>query len=778
MTSTMASAHHGGVRRFSREASTATGLIVAFIVLTATTQTRSASSYGIYYLAVASVMILGIAVAIGRVKTNNTDERPAWQLLAPSLAVSAAGYIDLGIRCLTKSATPLSPDQASVTLAGIGVLGIAIALFRLPGAGLKVTSKLTAIVDSLIFLTSLLIPAWLYLLGRGDLLKGTTFGRATFIVSPLLLVAGYLTVTLQMVNNWQRRNKTLPALLAVILLTFIASDSAASFAELHRWTSMPLYAFGGYLAFFLGVVLVERLAPVVTAAQVSTRSTRSALQFALPYALAIPSLAIGMIALTKTGRGHPSLIAMILFLLSAFVVRQVLVISENKRLQTTLAERDAQLLRSAFEDPLTGLGNRLVLDASVDASLRVAADEAAGVMMLDLDRFKIVNDTLGHPTGDQLLRIVAERLRSSVRPADTVVRIGGDEFAVVLGTVSDIVEVATIAQRLVDVIVQPISIGGNEVLVGTSIGISLCSERSRNRGELIREADIALYAAKRAGGNSFRFYESSLGDGFVGRLDIEAELAQALRSDQLFVTYQPVIDLRSGRPSGAESLIRWRHPERGVLDAAAFIDVAEESGLIVPIGRWALEESLRTAQSFRQRLHAGESFSIALNISARQLMSHDLTETFRSTMRASGIDPSAVQVELPESQLIASQELLGTILDLGVKLTMDNFGTGYSSLSYLRKLPIACLKIGRAFVARLGPGMSETLIVSAVLDLAHALGLTVIAEGIETVDQLEQLRTLGCDYGQGRLWSPPLDADAFESWWTTAWVGSAESRLG
>jgi diguanylate cyclase (GGDEF)-like protein/PAS domain S-box-containing protein len=426
---------------------------------------------------------------------------------------------------------------------------------------------------------------------------------------------------------------------------------------------------------------------------------------------------------------------------------------------------DEEIRRRGLHDPLTELPNRaLVLERLAQAAgrARVADDDGRiALLFCDLDHFKDVNDGLGHRAGDAVLREVADRLRAAVRPGDTVGRFGGDEFVVLCEHVEDDAMARSIAQRLAGAFGRPFRAGGEDHVLGVSIGIALM-DGGEDPEDLLRYADAAMYRAKEAGRSRIELFDTGMRDWAVGRLQTEAGLRRALEADEIEVHYQPVVDLRDGAIAAVEALVRWRHPERGLLAPGEFIGVAEESGLIVPLGRRVLE--VACAQSAAWAAARGSQrppLPVHVNLSPRQLPDQTLVETVEATLAATGAVPAALALEITESMLIDRGPdrvaLLERLRDLGVALVLDDFGTGWSSLSRLAQLPIGGLKVDRSFVADIaGRGAP---IVDAIVRLARAFALPVVAEGVETVDQLEVLRGLGCELVQGYLFARPLPAD-------------------
>jgi diguanylate cyclase (GGDEF)-like protein/PAS domain S-box-containing protein len=421
----------------------------------------------------------------------------------------------------------------------------------------------------------------------------------------------------------------------------------------------------------------------------------------------------------------------------------------------------------AQHDVLTGLPNRSLLQDRLGQAVAYAtrSGNPVWVMMIDLDRFKFVNDSMGHKAGDVLLVTVAARLRSSLRDTDTVARLSGDEFVVILSEhAGEEPLTRDIVQRVMDAVASPVMLGTKEFFVTCSIGVAVYPSEGTTADNLIEHADIAMYRAKKVGRNNFQFYTPAMNEESLERVRIESALRNALERDEFVLYYQPQVDLASGEIVGMEALIRWKHPELGMVPPVRFVGVAEETGLIVPIGAWVM----RTAAAQNKAWHdAGlGKLRVAVNLSARQFGDPDLIGGIETVLADTGLEPGCLELELTESlfmsEVTPAVDLLHRMKALGVNLSIDDFGTGYSSLSYLSRFPIDVLKIDRSFVADITDDANDAAIVSSIIALAHNLKLSVIAEGVETVEQLDYLRSQGCDEMQGYYFSRPVPADEFE----------------
>ncbi|MEP6624933.1 MAG: EAL domain-containing protein, partial [Acidimicrobiia bacterium] len=438
--------------------------------------------------------------------------------------------------------------------------------------------------------------------------------------------------------------------------------------------------------------------------------------------------------------------------------------------QAASAVRNARLLdqirHQALHDTLTGLPNRALVLDRVDNMLARARrrDEPASLLFLDLDGFKGVNDSLGHETGDRLLQAVAARLMLAVRDGDTVGRLGGDEFVVLVEAASDGDDAETVASRILTDLREPFELTDSHhpLVVTTSIGIA-CGDRL-NASELLRDADVALYRAKEAGRDRAVSFAPEMHTAIRDQARLHADLRRALERDEFFLVYQPIFDLRSRTVTGAEALLRWRHPERGVVQPVGFIPTLEDTGLIVDVGRWVIFEACRQAAVLRSH---GHDLVISVNVSARQLESDRVVSDLRAALALHDIDPHRLVIEITETTLMrdpdATARRLAAIRDLGTRVAIDDFGTGYSSLAYIRQFPLDVLKIDRSFVSAMAGSDQADALVRALVQLGKSLGLETLAEGIEEVDQFDALQRQECDSGQGFLLARPLEPEALES---------------
>ena len=443
-------------------------------------------------------------------------------------------------------------------------------------------------------------------------------------------------------------------------------------------------------------------------------------------------------------------------------------VTSKRRAEIALHDREERSRHEALHDPLTRLPNRLLfldrLEMEVIHARQAPRDSHFAVLCLDLDRFKNINDSLGHSAGDRLLIEFSRRLSECIGPEDTLARLGGDEFAILLRRVHDASDAIRVADRVLNLLKQPFSLRGQDVYVPTSVGIAFGTLEHERPEDVLRDADTAMYRAKRRGKGRYELFDAGMHTEAVALLTLENDLRRAIERGEFQVYYQPVVALTTGLIIGFEALLRWNHPLRGIVLPGEFIGCAEETGLIVPIGEWVLREACRQMQRWHEKFPIGVRLSISVNLSGKQF-SHP--SHIGSALRDSALAPSSLKLEITESVIMedpqAASKLLEQLQRQEVQSYVDDFGTGYSSLSYLHRFPMSALKIDRSFVTNIGPGGENAAIVQTIVTLAHNLGMSVIAEGVETAAQLDLLRQMGCEYGQGFYFSRAVAAPIAEA---------------
>ena len=669
----------------------------------------------------------------GRQHAGTADEdrlRPAAKLYLALLGVAA--FVALGV-ALAGASTP-GRDQAALALvlAGAMVLG---GLRPLPfTAGTKLALD-----------TSVLVAAVLL-----------------FEPAVAMLIAGSGKMAAQALRRQPRDQTLFNTALMVLLaaagsLLLAASDWDVGLLNVHNPEPVLVVVAVGVALWLLNALAVAAIVALQTRGFLPRVWLRAVVGGGPGDVLAhLVQVGLGVMA-AGLAHGHSRPLALLLIPAGAAYPSLAHHFRERRRAEAALAHQ-------ATHDPLTNLPNRVLFLDRLTKALEPAhrSGGQVGVLFLDLDRFKFVNDSLGHDAGDALLVALADRIRSRVRPGDTVARLGGDEFVVLLEELADRSVAGAVAERIAAVVAGPVALDGHEVTVSVSVGIALARAGHATPIEVLRNADAALRWAKDGGKACCVVYEPWMGERLRERVALEGELRQALARDELRVAYQPIVEVGTGRIEGVEALVRWRHPERGILLPGAFVSLAEETGLIGPIGAWVLEMACRQGRAWHDHFPAPPV--VGVNLSARQIQQPDLVESVERILRETGLEPSLLRLELTESAVMADPEgaaaTLRRLKGLGVQLALDDFGTGYSSLGSLRRFPIDLLKIDRSFVAGLGQDEADEAIVQAVVEMAPALGLRVVAEGVETPRQLEWLRNLGCELGQGYHFARPLPAEA------------------
>ena len=685
--------------------------------------------------------------------------RTAWLLVTFGTALWVVGDIVWDCYDIFAGGQPAVSAADACYLAGYPLIaaGLLVMLHRrTPGANRD------GLLDGLVLAAASTIVAWDFLIAPSTTRDLSLVQRVTLASYPLgdvLLLAGLAWIAFAPGRRGRATYFLFGALGCTLVLDVLFDTVQSGWLNTVVGNSYPL----AYALLALAVLQPDA-ADIVEPANSAPRTMHPArLVF-----LGIAVLASPTVALVEANRGRsaPGVLIGISMVISVLVVvRFALVVHAREAAEGTLAYQ-------ATHDQLTGLANRPILIERIDHALSLRAwRDGVALLYIDLDRFKPVNDAWGHRTGDGVLSTVARRLVTAIRPSDTVARIGGDEFVVLCEALEDAEDVVEIAERIVRAIEQPMEVDNRIVVVSASVGIARPTVDTTSES-LLREADAAMYRAKELGRNRWELFDGNLRSLVERRRSAEAALQQALGGNELRVLYQPLIHVVSGDIEGFEALLRWERPGFGLMAPDDFIPLAEETGLIIPIGAWVLDEACHQAARWRDAFPDRPAPSIAVNLSARQLDQPTLTTTVADALARSGLSPRSLVLELTESMIIRDDaQVLATLEEfkrLGARISIDDFGTGFSGLAYLRKFPFDILKIDQSFVRDLAPPESDTTIVSSIVALTHSLGRVVVAEGVEVPEQLASLRSMGCDIAQGYLIARPLTAEAATAMLETA----------
>jgi diguanylate cyclase len=684
--------------------------------------------------------------------------RSAWRLLGLAFCSYLGGDVAWGIYELVgQKPYPSAGDVLYLAFYPLMLAGV----LRFPGAKRSRGERIRLLLDLAVVAIGGAAVVIYVVLGPVALQGGSNVLQAAFSIAypvgDMVLLVGLATLLL---------GRPLPSsrlalrLLAVALVFYVTSDLVYGYITLHSTyqTGDPVDLLSMVALMLLAIAAAAQQAPDAAekAPPVEERQRPSR----VPYI----AVAVGFGLLLFSQR-HGSLFPGLTLTIAA-VLLATLVSVRQFLAQRDLINTQRQLSHQSLHDALTGLPNRmLALDRAQQMLARARRQQAPiAALFIDLDGFKHVNDTFGHAAGDELLRIVAERLLTVIRDADTAARLGGDEFVILLDGSTLDASPELVAERLLDVLRLPYNLGeelGRALSVTASIGIAVGINATPD--ELLRDADLALYAAKAAGRNHYTLFESSMQSASADKLTLEMDLADALTDEQLFLLYQPTFDLRSESVIGVEALIRWHHPTRGIVSPEEFIPIAESSGLIIPIGRWVLQQACRQAAIWHDR---GHQIGMSVNVSAHQLDEDEFIEDVRDALKDTALDPATLTLEITETALMrdttATAVRLELLKQLGVRIAIDDFGTGYSSLAYLRQFPADALKIDRSFIDGIATSEASAALIHTLVQLGKTLDIQTLAEGIEDQAQLETLQREHCDHGQGFLFSRPLDVDAVE----------------
>ena len=706
---------------------------------------------------VASVALVATGLkAAGRSRTS-------WFLLA----IAALSW-GLGQAVWTWYEVVLDQEVPYPGFADVGYLGavpfLLAGVLLFPSRSLRAVGRARAVADGLMTLFLVAFASYgtflgvVYKTSEGDVFERVL--AVTYPAADVVIVAVVLAVLARRVD---RLGGPLPVVAAGMVSLAVADSAFAYLTAKGTYGDDPVTDLGWPLGFALFAVAAVMPAEEEAALEDPRGASSSLFSVSLPYLPLIPGVAV-FINMSITGETMGPFLAVTSSAAALLLVaRQMLTMVENRELTrsleatvTELREREGQLEFQAFHDPLTQLANRALFRDRLDHALDQRREELVSVLFVDLDDFKTVNDSLGHDVGDRLLVAVGERLRACVRVGDTVARIGGDEFSILIEGDADGTEGTLIAQRVLSALAVPFSIAGRDLRVSASLG--LATGRYESGDGVLRDADLAMYAAKANGKARVELFEHAMRTSAVDRLELVADVQGALDAGELLVHLQPIVDLHTLEVQGHEALMRWQHPQRGLLRPDAFMALAEETGAIVAMGWWVLEQACEQAQSWK-------TGQICVNLSARQLLDPAAVTTVAAILNRTRIDPRRVVLEITESVFLDTEAIghrLHQLRALGVLLAIDDFGTGYSSLSYLTRLPVDIVKIDRSFVERLGGPPGDEVLVRAVVQLARSLGLRSVGEGVETPAQLERLQSFGCDAAQGYLFGRPEPEPVFE----------------
>ncbi|MCU1676785.1 MAG: putative signaling protein [Frankiales bacterium] len=707
----------------------------------------------------------GSALAIIMAATRGTGRtRVGWGLLGAAATLwSASQFISLAWLLTHPDLDPRLRIADNV-LAMAALLAIS-GFLALPRRRAKDTvSRILRLLDSLTVMTSGTIVLWLVLVQpilEHDFVGPTA--KQHLLVFVVFDVAT-LTSTLLLASRPPAGQRVASSYVATAALLFVCGD-----VHLMHGLVNATYAVGtfGDCGRILGIMMLAYGAHAwVRPSPAGDRAPSRWRGLLLPYALLPLAFIAGAVS---TVHGRPLTIVVVSIggiMIASILARQLITLADNMKLVSQMTGQEAELRHQAMHDALTGLANRRLFRERLEGAVAVAEqDDEVAVVFVDLDDFKVVNDTLGHAVGDELLRKMANRLQACIRTSDVASRLGGDEFAVLLSRGG--AEAAhSVAARLSHAMRQPMLVGGEPVFIQASVGIAVgTSELRLAPGELLEQADMAMYAAKDAGKARLAVFEPGMRERLVGRAAVKDDLHRALGRGQLLLHYQPIVDLQTGAVLGAEALLRWAHPQHGFIPPLTFIPMAEETGLINRIGRWALQTACREAATWP--VGDGVPMSIHVNFSGAQLLNPGVVDEVQSILAETGLAPHLLTIEMTESVLMNDNATVAAQLSglkaLGLRVAIDDFGTGYSGLSYLDRLPVDVLKVDKAFVDKLVAGGSRPALARAVVGLADMLGLDVVAEGIETTEQRTQLVGMGCRAGQGYYFSRPLPAESMRS---------------
>jgi diguanylate cyclase (GGDEF)-like protein len=705
-------------------------------------------------------LVAATSVAVGVRRWRPSPQWPCWLSIGALLLFLVSGYARMSLGTLgdLTDHRSLLPDVLAIPgYVLLAAAGLGFVHFRSRARQRDVDAVLDASLAGL----AALALAWVYLITPALADHDVPLSvRVLLACYPPLSV--FLIVIVARIAFGSGMTEVLSLRLFVLaLICMLIGDVIYMLVDTHLVSVPSQYVDLGYaLAFVAATVAVlhPSLHYVNQPLPPRRAAPRPARLAAVAVALCVPAAVI--LTRTDSDLTGRSVLALIVVALTVIAVwRMYRALREH-------AESVDRLGYQATHDALTSLPNRVFVESYLQNLL---SDRNAGVAVLfvDIDRFKLVNDSLGHSMGDELLVSVSERLLSTTRPGDVVARVGGDDFVVIVDQVSDVAAAIEVAERTRLSLVEPFRVRDAEIPVSASVGVSYREPGAFLLAEtMYRDADVAMYRAKDRGGNAVILFDESMREGVAERLAIERELRHALERGELCLHYQPIITTHTGRVAGFEALLRWTHPTFGSMRPDVFIPIAEDTGLIVEVGAWVLEEACKELHRIRSEVEHGEDLWMAVNLSTRQLRDDSLLDVVARSLVRNQLPASALCLELTESELMenidASTRLLSMVRSFGARVAIDDFGTGYSSFAYLRELPVDEIKIDRSFVSHLGDGGTDKSMVAAIVALAASLGLSIVAEGVETAQQAEALQSLGCEQAQGYLYSPAVPANEVE----------------
>jgi diguanylate cyclase len=743
----------------------AAGLVagtVAYVLFLLTAPGSPSSVTAINDIGQTLVPLLAVIPLVLAGRRSTGRQRTSWYLLA-----AAALSWGIGQAIWTWYEVVLDQEVPYPGFADVGYLGavpfLLAGVVLFPSRSLPAMGRVRAVLDGFLTLFTVAFVSYGTFLGVVYMSsEGDTFERVLAVMYPAADVVTVAVVLAVLARRVDRLGGALPVVAAGVLSLAVADSAFAYLTAKGTYGDDPVTDLGWPLGFAL--LALAAVMPGEDVAQATRRRTSSSLiGVSLPYLPLIPALMV-FVSMALRGQAMGPFLAVTASAAALLLVaRHVVTMLENRELTGSLEEtvaelreREGQLEFQAFHDPLTELANRALFRDRLDHALEQRREQVVSVLFVDLDDFKTVNDSLGHDAGDRLLVSVGERLRACVRVGDTVARIGGDEFAILIEADPSGAEGAAIAQRVLSALAVPFSVAGRDLRVSASLG--LASGHYDSGEGVLRDADLAMYAAKANGKARVELFEHTMRTSAVDRMELVAGVQAAVDAGEMVVYLQPVVDLRTLEVEGHEALVRWQHPQRGLLGPDAFMALAEETGDIVPMGWWVLERACEEAQ----RWPGGQ---VGVNLAARQLLDPAAVTTVAAVLNRTGIDPRRVVLEITESVFLDTEAIghrLHQLRALGVLLAIDDFGTGYSSLSYLTRLPVDLVKIDRSFVERLGGPPGDEVLVRTMIQLARSLGLRSVGEGVETPAQLERLQAFGCDAAQGYLFGRPQPEPRFD----------------